>query len=185
MKRQSTWIASFAICSVLMFPPVLAAPPTDDGLLPEERATIAVFKNISPLVVNVHKLRTFITSDFVQRDVQAGMGSGFLWNQQGYIVTNFHVVAGANKIAVTLGKGRAVPARVVGGLARKDVAVLKIDDVEVLKSLPNFKEFPLVDSSTLQVGQQAIAIGNPFGLDRTLTKGVVSALGREIQDTMA
>lgn len=176
MKRKSLWIASVILCSLLT-QPVFAA---DDDLLPDERATIAIFSNISPLVVNVHKLRTYVTSDFVQRDVQAGMGSGFLWNNQGYVITNFHVVAGANKIAVTLGKGKAYPARVIGGLARLDIAVLKLDDPEALKSLPNFKEFPLADSAKLQVGQDATAIGNPFGLDRTLTKGVISALGREI-----
>lgn len=157
-----------------------ACAANDNDLLPTERSNVAIFKNISPLVVNVHKLQTFVTSDFVQRDVQAGMGSGFLWNQQGYIVTNYHVVSGANKIAVTMGKGKTVSARVIGGYARKDVAVLKIDDAEALKLLPNFKQFPLADSTELQVGQQAIAIGNPFGLDRTLTSGVVSALGREI-----
>ncbi|MDQ2994444.1 MAG: trypsin-like peptidase domain-containing protein [Pseudomonadota bacterium] len=176
MRRKTVLISSLILG--LVCPAALTA--TNDELLPTERSNIAIFKNISPLVVNVHKLQTLVTSDFEERDVQSGMGSGFLWNQQGYIVTNFHVVAGANKIAVTLGKGRTVLAKVVGGFARKDVAVLKINDPDALKLLPNFQQFPLTDTAQLQVGQQALAIGNPFGLDRTLTTGVVSALGRQI-----
>lgn len=171
------------VLSLMLFSlagPTAALAENEADLLPIERSNIAIFKNISPLVVNVHRLRTLVTTEFVQRDVQTGMGSGFLWNQQGYLVTNYHVVSGANKISVTLGKGKTVSARVVGGYARKDVAVLKIDDPEALKLLPDFKQFPLADSSALAVGQQALAIGNPFGLDRTLTTGVVSALGREI-----
>lgn len=177
MRKQILIVGVF-IFNLTGFSAAMAV--TESELLPNERSNIAIFKNVSPLVVNVHKLRTLVTSDFVQRDVQTGMGSGFLWNQQGYVVTNYHVVAGANKIAVTMGKGKTVSARVVGGLARKDVAVLKIEDPEALKLLPNFKQFPLADSSELQVGQQALAIGNPFGLDRTLTTGVISALGRQI-----
>jgi S1-C subfamily serine protease len=176
--RRTLWSLSLVLCGLQGATAALAS--NDADLEPAERANIAIFKNISPLVVNVHRLRTMVTSDFVQRDVQTGMGSGFLWNQQGYVVTNYHVVAGANKIAVTVGKGQTVSARVIGGLARKDVAVLKIDDPQALKLLPNFKQFPLADTAELQVGQWTSAIGNPFGLDRTLTTGVVSALGREI-----
>jgi S1-C subfamily serine protease len=160
--------------------PLTGLASNDNDLLPTERSNVEIFKNISPLVVNVHNLRTLVTSDFIQREIQTAMGTGFLWNQQGYLVTNYHVVSNANKIVVTINKGKAVPARVVGGFARKDIAVLKIDDEESLKQLPNFKQFPFADSSELQVGQNALAIGNPFGLDRTLTIGIVSATGRDI-----
>lgn len=170
----------FSIVLVLFFLSfqVTATPKTD--LLPDERDTITIFEKTAPLVVNVHKLRTVITRDLVRHDVQAGTASGFIWDKNGYIVTNFHVIRGANKIAVTLQKGKTVQAKIIGAYPRKDIALLKIADTSALKDLDHFEHFPVADSNDLQVGQNAIAIGNPFGLDSTLTTGVVSALGREI-----
>jgi len=151
-------------------------------LLPEERNTISLFEKVSPLVVNIHRLQTVMTQSFEVRDIQSGMASGFIWNKDGYVVTNFHVVQQGSKFAVTLQKGRTVPAKIVGVLPRKDIAVLKIDDADALKEIGagGFTHFPIADSSTLKVGQKAFAIGNPFGLDRTLTSGIISAVGREI-----
>lgn len=157
----------------------ISAKPASD-LLPNERDTITIFERTAPLVVNVHKLRTVITRDLVPHDIQAGTASGFIWDKAGYIVTNFHVIRGANKIAVTLQKGKTVQAKIIGAYPRKDIAVLKMINTEALDKLDKFKHFPIADSNNLQVGQNAIAIGNPFGLDSTLTTGVVSALGRDI-----
>lgn len=155
---------------------------THPQLLPNEQNTIQIFERLSPLVVNVHRLRTVVTRGYQQHDIQSGMGSGFVWNKNGYIVTNYHVIRKANKIAVTLQKGRTVRAKIVGALPRKDIAVLKIDDPNALKEIDinGFFHFPIANSAKLKVGQKALAIGNPFGLDRTLTQGIISAVGREI-----
>lgn len=160
----------------------IARSQTHGQLLPEEQNTIQIFQRISPLVVNVHRLRTVMTRNYEHHDVESGMGSGFVWNKDGYIVTNYHVIRSANKIAVTLQKGHTVLAKIVGALARKDIAVLKIDDPKALNEIDinGFFRFPIADSAKLKVGQKALAIGNPFGLDRTLTQGIISAVGREI-----
>ncbi|MGH3080547.1 MAG: S1C family serine protease, partial [Gaiellaceae bacterium] len=106
---------------------------------------------------------------------QVGTGSGFVVSDDGYIVTNAHVVEGANgQIKAKVGDGEALDATLVGEDASTDLALLKV-------SATNLKPLALGDSSTVQVGDPAYAIGNPFGLDRTLTVGVVSALQREIK----
>jgi S1-C subfamily serine protease len=111
-----------------------------------------------------------------EHDVPAGSGSGFVWDAQGHVVTNFHVVANAQHLTVTLHDQRTFPARVVGTEPRKDIAVVKIDvPLGVLTPIGRHDE--RVD---LEVGQKVIAIGNPFGLDQTLTTGVISALGRQV-----
>ena len=109
---------------------------------------------------------------------QKGSGSGFLVYKNGQIVTNEHVVDGASRVTVRFGEhGKALPARVVGQDATDDLAVLDVADSAVAKITP----LTLGSSSGLRVGQSAIAIGSPFGLSGTLTSGVVSALGRDIQ----
>ena len=109
---------------------------------------------------------------------QKGSGSGFLVDKNGQIVTNEHVVDGASRVTVRFGEhGKALPARVVGQDASDDLAVLDVADSAVAKLTP----LSLGSSSSLRVGQPAIAIGSPFGLSGTLTSGVVSALGRDIQ----
>jgi S1-C subfamily serine protease len=146
------------------------------GLDAEESHTIAVFKGASRSVA-------FITTQAARMDywtrnvfeVPTGSGSGFVWDEQGHVVTNFHVVQDADSQKVTLGDVEYEAKRV--GFARdQDVAVLKID-------APRDKLVPikLGTSNGLQVGQKVYAIGNPFGLDFTLTTGIVSALGRSIQ----
>ena len=143
----------------------------------EERNTIAVFEKATKSVV-------YITNTALRRDfwslntfeVPQGSGSGFIWNTQGHIVTNFHVVYGADSIQVILDDQSTHAARVIGVDPDHDLAVLQI-------KVPKKQLTPLdIGTSTdLLVGQQVLAIGNPFGLDHTLTTGVVSALGRSIK----
>jgi S1-C subfamily serine protease len=153
-------------------------PVTARGdLADDEKNTIAVFREVSPSVV-------YITTIEVQRnlftlnlyEIPKGTGSGFIWDQEGRIVTNFHVIADANRIEVTLADHTTWKAALVGAAPDRDLAVLQI-------SAPAGKLRPIMvgESDGLQVGQKVFAIGNPFGLDQTLTTGVVSALGREIR----
>jgi S1-C subfamily serine protease len=109
-------------------------------------------------------------------EIPRGAGSGFVWDDSGLIVTNYHVVARANRLTVTLSDQREFEAKVVGLAPERDLAVLRL-----IAPPDQLIELPLGDSSELSVGRKVMAIGNPFGLDTTLTVGVVSALGREIQ----
>ncbi len=148
------------------------------GLLTYERNTVEVFERASAAVVFVHNLqnqRNFWTLDVTE--VQQGTGSGFLWDKAGHIVTNFHVVQGASRVAVTLIDGKTYEARIVGVEPRKDLAVLKIELLDT--NVQPFGE-KVADSAGILVGQKAIAIGNPFGLDHTLTVGTISAVGRSM-----
>lgn len=154
------------------------AVETPGDLLAYEKNTIGVFQHASPAVVFVHNLqdyRSFFSRNVTE--VQQGTGSGFLWDNEGHIVTNFHVVQGADRIAVTLIDGNTYQATLVGVEARKDLAVLKIDLRET--NVVPFSE-KVADSSNVLVGQKAVAIGNPYGLDHTLTVGSISALGRSM-----
>lgn len=143
----------------------------------DEQNSMEVFETSRPSVV-------FVTNQQLARDpysfdlvtVPRGSGTGFVWNEKGYIVTNFHVVEGARKITITLQDQSNWPAEVVGLAPERDIAVLKIDAPKA-----KLKALPLGDSGDLRVGRKVLAIGNPFGLDATLTTGVVSALGREIE----
>ena len=156
-------------------PRPVAPPPPELGA--DERATMAVFDKVSRSVV-------FISNTAIQRDfwsldtleVPQGSGSGFVWNKQGHIVTNFHVIYGANSIKVTLGDRAEYKAAVIGVDPDHDLAVLQIQ-------APDDALSPVTvgTSQDLRVGQKVLAIGNPFGLDHTLTTGVVSALGRTIK----
>jgi S1-C subfamily serine protease len=163
-------------------PPELspAAQPTISprGALDEEElATVDLFRRAAPSVV-------FVTSLDVRRDfftmndyaVPRGAGSGFVWDDRGHVVTNYHVVQGAEGFQVTLSDQSSYSADLVGIAPEKDLAVLRIDaDRDALEPLP------IGASADLLVGQKVFAIGNPFGLDHTLTTGVISALGREIE----
>ncbi len=161
-------------------PPVAPAGPApaavSSGLGDDERSTIARFRAASPSVV-------FITNLTVRRDffsmnvteIPQGSGSGFVWDAAGHVITNFHVVRGAQALQVTLADQSVFEAQVVGAAPEKDLAVLKVDAPPT-----RLKPLPLGRSADLQVGQKVLAIGNPFGLDQTLTTGVISALGREI-----
>ena len=151
-------------------------PVTARGdLAAEEKATIELFSRSSPSVVYVTSLAR-ARSFFDVMEVPQGAGSGFIWDADGHVVTNFHVIANSSNVRVTLDDQSTYPARVVGVAPDKDLAVLRV-------SAPKEKLRPILvgTSRDLQVGQRVFAIGNPFGLDRTLTTGVVSALGRSIQ----
>ncbi len=156
-------------------PPRAISPRAAFGVL--EQATIDLFKGSNEAVV-------YITTLMVQRDVFSlnvmeiprGAGSGFIWDDQGHIVTNFHVIEGASSAEVTLADHSKWPAKLIGVAPDKDIAVLKID-----APAAKLKAIPIGVSKDLQVGQFAFAIGDPFGLDQTLTTGIISALGREVQ----
>jgi S1-C subfamily serine protease len=151
--------------------------PAPLELGPDERSTMSVFERASKSVV-------FIANTAIQRDIWSfnvmevpqGSGTGFVWNKQGHIVTNFHVIYGADTIKVTLADRSEHQARLVGADPDHDLAVLQIQVSE--DSL-----YPVLvgSSNDLRVGQKVLAIGNPFGLDHSLTTGVVSALGRTIK----
>ncbi len=151
-------------------------------LADDERTTIEIFRQASKSVVH-------ITTSGLRRDlfsldvfkVPQGAGSGFVWDSDGHIVTNFHVIQNAASVDVFLadpqsGKRNRYPAKFVGGYPDKDLAVLSINAPK-----EQLHPIPVGNSDDLQVGQKVFAIGNPFGLDQTLTTGVISALGRQIE----
>lgn len=161
--------------------------PVSGGLSPQEQSLISTFKRVSPSVSHIK------TTNMAQQqrglslrglEVPEGSGSGFLWDNNGHVVTNFHVISGGRPDAKNLPKvvkvklaGRVdvLEADVIGVEPEKDLAVLKVRDAW---NLPN--PIDVGTSNDLQVGQSVIAIGNPFGLDDTLTTGIVSALGRDV-----
>ena len=157
--------------------PVAATHENMETVKTQENLTINLFENAAPSV-------TFITTTALQRDfwtrnvteIPGGTGSGFIWDKEGHIVTNYHVIKGANKALVTLADNTSYQAKLVGVAPEKDLAVLKIDAPEE-ELIP----IPVGKSYNLKVGQTVFAIGNPFGLDQTLTTGIISALGREIE----
>jgi 2-alkenal reductase len=145
------------------------------GTLTEwEKGTIELFRAASPSVayITTEQVRY---NPFLGVDRAQGAGSGFIWDERGYVVTNFHVIAGATTVFVQLDAGDPIPARVVGGAEDYDVAVVKLRDVP-----KGLKPIPVGSSKELQVGQATFAIGNPFGLSRTLTTGIISALERRL-----
>jgi S1-C subfamily serine protease len=149
----------------------------DGGLAPEELRNIEIFRRASASVVYITSIalrRDFFSMDVFQ--IPQGTGSGFVWDRDGHIVTNFHVVEAGDKFSVTLADQSDWEAEVVGLAPDKDLAVLK---VKAPRSA--LQALPLGSSSSLSVGQTVLAVGNPFGLDHSLTVGVVSALGRELR----
>lgn len=145
--------------------------------IPEEDTIVNVYQQLSPAVVNITSTTAARTNPRNQLPIpnqpQQGTGSGLIIDNQGRILTNNHVVAGATQLDVTLSNGNTVTGKVLGTDPGNDLAVVKID-----VDSSQLTVAPLGDSSTLKVGQLAIAIGNPFGLQRTLTVGVISSLGR-------
>jgi len=142
-----------------------------------EKDTIALFEANSPSVVHIATSEKRVVRGFFGYDVQnlpKGTGSGFIWDESGYIVTNYHVVEGASNRIVTLANGEQHEGLVVGGSANHDLAVLKIATRTKLEPVA------IGTSDDLRVGQSVFAIGNPFGFDRTLTTGVISGLDRTI-----
>lgn len=158
-------------------PPPKVQPLSPGAGIEDERNTIAVFEAAGPATVFVTQSQARLNRFTASVDqIPAGSGSGFIWDREGHVVTNFHVVAEGQSFAVTLSDGTSLPARLVGGDPKRDIAVLAIDPAG-RELVP--VELPPADRR-LVVGQKALAIGNPFGLDHSLTVGVISALDREV-----
>ncbi len=162
-------------------PIILIATPTplsEADLAPidiEEELVTNLYERVGPSVVHI-TAQVITMNFFFGPSASEGTGSGFVFDEAGHIVTNNHVIENAESIEVRFSDDLSVPARVVGTDPANDLAVLELDG-----DLPTLTPLELGDSADLRVGQRAIAIGNPFGLDRTLTTGVVSALGRPLQ----
>lgn len=180
-------------------PTTTPAPPpasSSAAIAALEGTLTNIYARVNPSVVNIRVVQKQAGSIFPelpdipgfefrwpdqgapQEYYQQGVGSGFVWDKEGHIVTNNHVVAGADKIQVTFADGTIVPARLVGADPDSDLAVLKVD-------VPSDRLRPveLADSTQVQVGELVVAIGNPFGLEGTMTVGFVSALGRMLPTT--
>jgi 2-alkenal reductase len=160
-------------------------PPAPRGDLAEfERTTIRVFETVSPSVVQVVAVSH---GGVFQSPGPAGSGTGFIWDAAGHVVTNDHVVASGNSFAVRLASGQVLPGEIIGRAPNYDLAVLRINQRGPLPA-----PVAVGTSADLKVGQAAFAIGNPFGLDQSLTSGIISALkrrlptsgGREIADVI-
>lgn len=179
--RHLFLLLAAAFCSTTTFSSTAASAAEGVDYLSfateDEANSTEIFQAASPAVVYVTTTaltrRSFFSYDILE--VPRGSGSGFVWHESGLIVTNFHVIDGANRVQVTLSDGEAYAAEVIGRAPEKDLAVLRmLDPPDDLSTLP------IGDSTELAVGRKVLAIGNPFGLDTTLTTGIVSALGREI-----
>ena len=186
MRRSSPLLCAAALATLLAAAPAAAqartpAPPRAVAprgpLMADELNNIAVFRAASPSVVNITALG--LERDLFSRNVQQvpqGTGTGFVWDTAGHLVTNYHVIQDAAGARVTLSDQSSYKAELVGAFPDRDLAVLKI-----VAPAGKLKPLPVGSSRDLQVGQQVYAIGNPFGLDQTLTTGIVSALHREIE----
>jgi S1-C subfamily serine protease len=193
LRSSSGKVSPFAVLALvllglwLLFQPIeklfLSAPATPRAitargdLAQDEQNTIDLFKTVSPSVV-------YITTIALQRnlfsmnavEIPQGTGSGFVWDAKGRVVTNYHVIADASRIEVTMSDHSSWRAVLIGAAPDKDLAVLQVDAPPRL-----FQPIPLGESGNLLVGQKVFAIGNPFGLDQSITSGIISALGREIK----
>src|ERR1043165_2191586 len=158
------------------FSEVLPAGITDPTTASDEQNNIEVYRTLSPGVVFIHS--TSYAQDFFGFvEPQEGSGSGSILDQQGNILTNYHVIEGSQKLSVSMGGQKDYPATIVGGDPDTDLAVIRLLE----KPAGPLTVVPLGDSDKLVVGQKVLAIGNPFGLDRTLTTGVISGLQRPIR----
>jgi S1-C subfamily serine protease len=148
------------------------------AMLENERNSISIFQNVADSVVNVSNMRKGRSNlDMSGIEVEAGMGSGFVWDKNGYIVTNYHVVDGGDSFLITFKDDKKqYRAKLIGADPTKDIAVLKLSE-----NPKNLRPIIPGISKTLQVGQKALAIGNPLGFDHSLTTGTVSALDRSIR----
>jgi 2-alkenal reductase len=147
------------------------------ALLPAEQSVVRLFENAAPSVAYITTERVEQTTFFTV-GVAKNTGSGFVWDAQGHIVTNFHVVEGARNVKVQLDAGKTYAARVIGVAPDYDLAVVKLTQLP-----PGLRPLPLGTSADLRIGQSVYAIGNPYGLMRTLTSGLVSALDRHLPTT--
>ncbi len=192
-KSPTGKVSPLAVIILLLFAFLLFFKPLKNGLFDssavpravtargdlaqDEQNTIELFKAVSPSVV-------YITTTALRRnmfslnavEIPRGTGSGFIWDKKGRVVTNYHVISDANRIEVTMADHSTWKAVLVGVAPDKDLAVLQID-----APLHLLRPIPVGESENLQVGQKVFAVGNPFGLDQTITAGIISALGREIK----
>ena len=174
--------------------PVVQSGASGDLLAAYQGTLENIYTTVSPSVVNIHVVQKVAGSGTITSQIpgfpffnspqggqqapqqyQSALGSGFIWDTNGDIVTNNHVVSGADTIEVTFSDGTIVPATLVGADPDSDLAVIKVN-------VPASKLHPvqLADSSAVKVGQLAIAIGEPFGLEGTMTTGIISAVGRSL-----
>jgi 2-alkenal reductase len=171
---RSIAVLALALCALLVGDRYLrgyllsdTAPRAD--FVGEEARTTALFAKTAPSVVAIYARKDASLAS----EGGLGTGSGFVWDRAGHIVTNFHVVNGASKLGVLFGGETPVPAQLVGSAPQVDLAVLKLTDIP-----DDLRPIPVGTSADLVVGQSVYAIGNPFGLSRSLTTGVISALDR-------
>ncbi|MDY7031907.1 MAG: trypsin-like peptidase domain-containing protein [Thermodesulfobacteriota bacterium] len=141
----------------------------------DEKNNISIYREYGPGVVNITSIA--VTWDFFLSAIpKEGTGSGSIIDKNGHILTNYHVVKDAKRLEVTLDDGSKLPAKLIGTDPDTDLAIIKIKaDKDLLKVIP------MGDSGDLKVGQKVLAIGNPFGLDKTLTTGIISSLGRQLR----
>ena len=173
-QPRSRRIRSSLVLSAQDVPAAGFAPAIEDELTAAERVNIAVYDNVNRSVVNITTL--IVRPDmFLMLEPSEGAGSGSVLDQEGHILTNFHVIEGAKQVKVTLFNGETYDAKLVGADPVYDIAVLRID-------APRESLFPVEfgESSILRVGQHVYAIGNPFGLERTMTTGIISSLNRSL-----
>lgn len=152
-------------------------------LTPQERATIALFKQVSPSVLQItvttEPYESLPTATGAERGTGIRIGTGIIWDSAGFVVTNDHVVRGAKSISVSLAAGEVVSADIVGEAPNYDLAVIRLKGPRQLPA-----PIPIGTSANLQVGQLAFAIGNPFGLEQSLTSGIISALKRQLPSNL-
>lgn len=163
--------------AVILAAAMLAAPNKSFSLTQDEEINIRLYREAAPSVVNI--VTTAVSYDFFYNPVPStGSGSGVIADRRGHIITNYHVINGARSLDVTLFDGSKYTAEVVGVDPGDDLAVVKIK-----APASKLKPIEFGDSSSVQIGQKAFAIGSPFGLEKTLTVGIVSSLGRTMRAT--
>ncbi len=186
------WLAHASALAATLVPPPSSSPASTSASAPEGRPiapradlgegelrNIRLFEEASPSVVYITSVA--LQEEFFSRDITQiplGTGSGFIWDEAGHIITNFHVIQNANAVRVTLSDRTTWEAELIGVAPEKDLAVLKINAPR-----EKLRAIAVGASHDLRVGQSVFAIGNPFGLDQTLTTGIISALGREIESS--
>lgn len=177
MQKKYILVASLLILSTLAS---VASADSLSSLFAYEKNIIKIFQKNSSRVVFItrfHKVTNFHNKN--RKLMPNGSGSGIIWNNKGYIVTNYHVVRDGDGIAITLGK-LTVPAKLIYADPRKDLAILRVYKDKALQEIKKFSNMQTSYTNKLMVGQTAIAIGNPYGLDHSLSVGVISALNRQV-----
>ena len=175
MNNKTHFFATILLCLVLL-PCLSPAQEKAVQLTEDEKNTIDIVnrcRNSVVFITNIQLVHDFFYSE--SQEVARGTGSGFIWDDMGHVVTNYHVIEDGDRFTVTFPNKERRNARLVGKDANKDIAVLKIEG-----DLSGLSPVRTGTSRNLQVGQKVVAIGNPFGFDHTVTKGIVSALGRNI-----